>query len=206
MAKSLPQPDVLVLGQHPCAYLAAILLRTKSALNVTQITIPGEAWPDRLTLINPGFFSLHPSLAKLKKTLTLTPVWGVQFLSDNPELRSEHRAKSAMGCVGLYSEIRKAICELAKEAGVKCTSPAELQVKHVDTSGMELRADGKTIRGKVMLLAGTLDSEDTRRLALPDPWSAEDIREYSFMRLRRAKHSDPGPKPIIPMSLDLCGS
>src|SRR3712207_5221927 len=65
IAKSSPQPDVLVLGQHPSAYLASILLRTKSPLSVAQITIPGEGWPDRLTLINPGFFNLHPSLSKL---------------------------------------------------------------------------------------------------------------------------------------------
>jgi flavin-dependent dehydrogenase len=205
MAKTSVQPDVLVLGQHPCAYLASILLRTRSSLNVAQLRIPGDDWPDRLALINPGFFSLHPSLAKLKKQLTLTGVWGIQFLSDNPELRSEHKAKTSMGCVALYSEIRKAMAELAKEAGVKCTSPSELAVKHVDSAGMELRVDGKPVRAKVMLLAGTLGQEDTRRLALPDPWSAEDIRAYSFVRVRSAKHSDPGAKSIIPMSLDLCG-
>jgi hypothetical protein len=70
---------------------------------------------------------------------------------------------------------------------------------------MELLADGKTVRAKAMLLAGTLSQEDSRRLALPEPWSTEDIREYSYVRLKNARGIQPGAKATIPMSLDLCG-
>jgi flavin-dependent dehydrogenase len=205
MAKSTPQPDVLVVGQHPAAYLAVLLLSGKSPLNVVHLTIPDEPWPDRLTLINPSFFTLHPNLAKLKKKLTLTGVWGVQFLSDKPDLRSEHRSKNVMGCIGPYFELRKAMAELAKDAGVKLLTPSALKVDHVDASGMTLLVDDKPLRGKAMLLAGTLPREDARRLALPDPWGSEDIRQYSYVRLRQPKSGGPGTKAIVPMSLDLCG-
>ncbi|HEX8524751.1 MAG TPA: hypothetical protein VF669_21035 [Tepidisphaeraceae bacterium] len=208
MAKSASvQPDVLVLGQHPSAYLAALLLRLgKPALNVTQITIPFEPWPDRLVLINPNFFTLHPELAKLKKKLNLTGVWGAQFVSDNPELRSEYRSKTSMGCVGVYSDLRQAMADLAKEAGAKLLAPESMSIHQVDSIGMEVVCDGKAVLGKAMLLAGTLPNEDARRLALPEPWNPEVIRRYSYIRLKGgATGADPA-KPIIPMSLDLGGA
>ena len=71
-------------------------------------------------------------------------------------MRSEHRAKTAMACVGVYSELRKAMAELAREAGVKMLVPRELHVHRVDHAGMELMADHKNIAGKAMLLAGDL--------------------------------------------------
>lgn len=207
MAKTLPHSDVLVLGQHPSAYLAAVLLRLgKPALNVTQVTIPSQPWPDRLVLINPSFFGLHSELSKLKKRLELTSVYGAQFLSDNPELRSEYRSRTAVGCVGAYSELRKAMAELAREAGAKLLAPETMTIRNVDAHGMEVLCDGKVVMGKAMLLAGTLDGEDSRKLALPEPWGAEVIRRYSYVRLKNgATGADPS-KPIIPMSLDLGGA
>ncbi len=208
MAKSSSvHADVLVLGQHPSAYLAALLLRTgKPAAEVTQICIPSEPWPDRLVLINPTFFSLHPSLAKLKKKLSLTGVWGVQFVSDKPDMRSEHRAKQSMGCICIYSELRKAMAELAKDAGAKLLAPSKMHVESVDHSGMVVHADGKAVRARAMLLAGTLEREDGRRLALPEPWSEEDIRRYSFVRLRETVIGADAAKLLVPMSLDLGGA
>jgi flavin-dependent dehydrogenase len=208
MAKSSSvQPDVLVLGQHPSAYLAALLLRTgKHAAEVTQLCIPSEPWPDRLVLINPSFFALHPELTKLKKKLSLTAVWGVQFVSDKPDMRSEHRAKTSMGCICIYSELRKAMAELAKEAGAKLLTPSKMHVESVDHSGMVVHADGKPIRARAMLLAGTLGREDARRLALPEPWGAEDVRRYSFVRLREVASGADSAKPLLPMSLDLGGA
>src|SRR5437764_522449 len=103
MAKAAPPPpDVLVLGQHPCAYLAAILLRDNPSLEVLHAIPPTDVAHDRLVLINPTLFTLHPDLQKLKKKLSLTSIWGVAFVSDKPDTRSEHRSQSIIACVGSY--------------------------------------------------------------------------------------------------------
>src|SRR5690348_3750711 len=84
MAKSAPPLDVLVLGQHPCAYLAADVLATgKPPLSVAHATIPGDNPPDRLVLVNPHLFALHKPLEKVRKKLELNPLWGAMFLSDD---------------------------------------------------------------------------------------------------------------------------
>ena len=54
MAASVAKLDVLVLGEHPATYLAAALLRHKTKLRVVHATIPGEAEPDRLVIVNPA--------------------------------------------------------------------------------------------------------------------------------------------------------
>jgi hypothetical protein len=124
MAKQTPQqPDVLVLGQHPCAYLAAcIMLEKPDALSVAHATIPGDTPPDRLVIVNPQFFALHKPLEKLKKKLELTAVYGATFLnSDDAATRGEFRSKTPVAYIGCYSEIRKQLAGLAKEAGAKCS-------------------------------------------------------------------------------------
>src|SRR3954454_1027036 len=123
MAKSVPQLDVMVLGQHPCAYLAAhLLLDSKPAVTVLHSTIPGDSPPDRQVLVNPELFDLHKPLEKVRKKLELTPVWGCAFLSDEAATRGEWRGKSATApasYVGCFNELRKSFASLAKEAGVK---------------------------------------------------------------------------------------
>ena len=88
MPKATAQLDVLVLGQHPCAYLAADILCTPPAksekpLHVAHATIPGDHPPDRLVILNPQVFALHKPLEKARKKLQCTSVWGVRFLADD---------------------------------------------------------------------------------------------------------------------------
>ena len=68
MAKTDPQPDVLVLGSIPRHIFADFAL-CKTKLRVIQATLPNESWPDRLVLINPNLFSLHPILESLKRSI-----------------------------------------------------------------------------------------------------------------------------------------
>jgi hypothetical protein len=96
MAKAPTPPvvDVLVLGEHPAAYLAAALLKHKSKLHVCHATLPTEhVAPDRLVLLNPALFDLHPLLAPVRRKLETTSIYGLQFLADDPATRSEYRAK-----------------------------------------------------------------------------------------------------------------
>src|SRR5437762_2105954 len=138
MPKSSPQIDVLVLGQHPCAYLAAeLLLVGKPPLNVAHSIIPGDTPPDRLVLINPQLFGLHKPLEKVRKKLELTGVSGAVFLGEDPSTRGEWRTKSPSPAVlvGCYSDVRKALAAFAKEAGVKLYTPKTLEVERVDEKG-----------------------------------------------------------------------
>ena len=212
MARSLPQLDVLVLGQHPCAYLAAEMLCTGAKppqqLHAAHATIPGDQPPDRLLLVNPDVFELHKPLEKLRKKMELTPVWGCAFLSDDANTRGEWRTKSAQtpaSYVGCYSQIRKQFCQHAREAGVKLYSPKALAVTKVDEKGFELTLDSHTVRPRAILLAGHIFGENARVLALPESFSSDVMRRYSFLRLpMNAVKLDP-EKPVMPMSLDVGG-
>src|SRR5215213_7884792 len=133
MAKSAPMPDVLVMGEHPSAYLCAALLRQKGGLDVLHTTLPHEHPPDRLITINPEFFDLHKLLEPLRKKLKLTAVWGLQFIGDDANLVSEpHRDKSAAAYVGTYREVRAAMEKVASSEGVRCVKPKTIEVAHAD--------------------------------------------------------------------------
>ena len=92
MAKTSPPLDVLVLGEHPCAYFATQLLTARGGVSVIHCTIPHEQAADRLVVVNPQLFALHKSLDKVKKKLTLCSVWGLGFLNDDGTTRGEFRA------------------------------------------------------------------------------------------------------------------
>src|SRR5215213_7541525 len=107
MAKAPPQPpvDILVLGEHPAAYLTAALLKQKSKLSILHATLPEERVPDRLVIVNPELFDLHPLLGPLRRKLDTTSVYGLQFLADDPGTRSEYRAKSILSLIASYKDL-----------------------------------------------------------------------------------------------------
>jgi hypothetical protein len=49
--------DVLVIGDHPSAYFAALLL-ARAKVRVQMAHTPAMKCRDRLVLLNPGFFGL----------------------------------------------------------------------------------------------------------------------------------------------------
>jgi flavin-dependent dehydrogenase len=204
MSKPAPSVDVLVLGEHPSAYLAAELLLDMD-VSVVHCTIPTEQVPERLVLVNAQFFGLHKPLEKLKKKLTLSGVWGVNFLADDGSTKGEYKCKNPSVFVGRYSELRKAICQQAKEAGAKLLTPKSLQIRILDQQHFEVHADSHVIRPKAVLLAGALPPEQAKALSLPEMFASEVMRRYTFVRLRGQKWFDPAPKPCAYMSLDLGG-
>src|SRR2546421_11444587 len=108
MAKPRIQPDVLVLGSHPCAYLAAALLKHQD-VTALHATIPGESFVDRLVHINPALFDLHKLLNGIKKQLDLAPVYGLRFLADDGTAKSEHVGKSLAAYVTSFKPFRAAV-------------------------------------------------------------------------------------------------
>lgn len=203
MSKSPPHPDVLVLGQHPSAYLAAAVLRLAAKSRVVHAVIPGERSPDRLVTINPEFFDLHKSLAPLQKKLDLTPVHGLRFLSQEPRTSSEYRHKSPLAYVASYEDVRAAVAQVAADAGVELLEPRALDICSVDEQGLDVTLGRTSLRAKALILAGEVAGPLQKRLGLPESWEQGVIHRYSFVRLTGKKWVEGDAKPLQPMCLDL---
>ena len=207
MAKTSIQPavDVLVLGEHPAAYLTAALLKQKSKLNVLHATIPDEKVSDRLVLINPAMFDLHPLLHPMRRKLDASAVYGLQFLSDNPETRSEHRGKATISLVANYKDVRTAFQKMAAGEGVESVNPKVVQVHSVDELGLEITLGKARVHPKALVLAGRLPEAQEKLLGLPDSWGQDVVHRYTFVNFKGSKQAELGSKPLLPMSLDLGG-
>jgi flavin-dependent dehydrogenase len=210
MAKIPPTPpllDVLVLGEHPAAYLTAALLKHKSKLNVLHATLPDERPPDRLVLINPELFDLHPLLHPLKRKLETTAVYGLQFLSSATDAatRSEHRAKSILSLVGHYKDVRTAFQKLATSEGVEFVNPKHVQVHRIDETGLDVTLGKARLHPRVLVLGGALAEPQQKLLGLPESWGRDVVHRYTFVMFKGGKQADLGAKPLVPMSLDLNG-
>ena len=70
------QADVVVLGCHPSAFFAVSLLKQIPGVEVVHASLAGEQYANRLVLLNPRLFELHPLLADAKNEITLTPTYG----------------------------------------------------------------------------------------------------------------------------------
>jgi flavin-dependent dehydrogenase len=203
MPKSDSQFDVLVLGEHPAAYLCAALLRFKSKLRVLHALLPGESWPDRLVIINPALFELHPLLEPVRKKVDLNPIYGLRFLADTPDLASEHRSRSAIAYVSGYKAIRSALIKVAEAQDVEMVSPKVLEIHRLDESGVDLTVGKSALRATMLVLAGMPNESQQKVLGLPDGWGTDIVHRYTFVRLPGAKWCDLGSRPIAPMSLNL---
>jgi flavin-dependent dehydrogenase len=200
-----PAVDVLVLGEHPAAYLAAALLKHKSKLHVLHATLPDERVPDRLVLLNPAMFDLHPLLGPLRRKLETASIYGLQFLADDPATRSEHRAKTVVALVAAYKDVRTAFQKMAAAEGVEFVTPKHLEVLRVIDGGIEVTVGKANVRPVVLVLAGPLPDSQEKLLGLPDAWGQDVVHRYTFVKFKGARHVELGGKPIVPMSLDLQG-
>lgn len=203
MAKTELLVDVLVLGEHPSAYLAAAILASTSKLRVLHATIPEDVHPERLVLINPEFFKLHPLLEPLRRKLELTPVYGLSFLSENPEVQSEFRGKAALAFVGSYKAIRAALAAIAEAQGAQLQTPKTLQIHRLDERGAQVTVGKSAVYPKVLVLGGLLPEPQQKLLGLPEAWGAEIVHRYTFLKLPGLKWADLGSRPILPMCLNI---
>jgi hypothetical protein len=207
MAKTQPQPpiDVLVLGEHPAAYLTAALLKQKSKLNVLHATLPDEKPPDRLVLINPAMFDLHPLLHPIRRKLDTTSAYGLQFLSEDAATRSEHRAKTIVSLVAHYKDVRTAFQKLAAAESVELVNPKQILIHNIDERGLEVTVGKARLHPKVLVLAGPLPETQQKLLGMPEAWGQDVVHRFTFVKFKGIKQAELGNKPLIPMSLDLAG-
>jgi hypothetical protein len=203
MAKSQSQIDVLVLGEHPSAYLAAMLVAFNSKLRVVHSTVPGQAEPDRLVLINPAFFDLHPLLGNLRRKLEMTAVYGLQFLSDDAVTRSEFHSKPALAYVVAYKALRAAMLKLAQDQGLRMVMPRSMEIHGPDETGIDVALGKDSFRPRALIVGSHLPAADRKMLGMPDAWGADVVHRYTFLKLPLNRGIDLGSRPIIPMSLNL---
>ena len=203
MAKTEPQLDVLVLGEHPSAYLAAALIAGNSKLRVLHTTIPDDSQPDRLVVINPEFFKLHPLLEPLRRKLEMVATYGLGFLSHDAAIRSEYRNKSISAYIASYKAVRAAMIKVAEANGVELVTPKVLQIHRLDEHGAEVTVGKGMVRPKVLVLGGLLPEPQQKLLGLPEAWGVDIVHRYTFIKLPGTKWANLGSRPIIPMCLNL---
>jgi len=207
MAKASDRCDVLILGGHPAAYLAAALLRVKPALHVIHAGLDGEDHSERLVLVNPEFFTLHKLLGPLAKKLTLSAMYGLKFLADKPGLASEYRSRTVVGYVGQYGEIRAAMKELATESGARVLEAGdEVELGTPHQHGVDIQWNSGSCCAKMLMVAGGLDATRQRTLGLAQLWGQEILHRITLADVPASCAADGGKHPVIPMSLDLKGS
>jgi hypothetical protein len=206
MPKSAPQPDVLVLGNHPSAYLAVALLRQTDSIRVAHCVIPGESLVDRLVTINPEFFDLHEMLGPLKRKLKLSPIYGLKFLADDPATSIMHLGKTIGAYIGCFKQVHDALLKLAAGSGATLHRAKSLHIAHLDETGVDVALDRAMLRAKVLIVAGELPAEQKRMIGLGESWDGEVPHRYTFLKMKGSRWFDAGSRPFIPMSLDLKGS
>jgi flavin-dependent dehydrogenase len=195
--------DVLVLGDHPATYLCAALLRQNSKLRIMHSTLPGEKSADRACLLNPAFFSLHKLLEPLKRKLELTPIYGIQFVADEPQTSSTFRSKSTAVYSVCYKDMRSALAKIAAHEQVELITPKHLQIQRLDESGVDVSIGKTKLRARMLVVGGELPPEQQKLLGIPETRGVEVINRYSFLWLKGAKWLQPTNRPVMSMSLDL---
>ncbi|MFI5379037.1 MAG: hypothetical protein ACHRHE_07065 [Tepidisphaerales bacterium] len=204
MAKAPTIIDILVLGDHPAAYLAAALLAHKSKLRIGHAQIPGQHHADRFVLVHSDFFSLHPLLEPLRRKMKLKQLYGAQFIADDGT-HSEYRCKSALSGVGSLKEVRTATEKVAAGEGVEFLRPKEVRVLRVDDKGVQVSFGNQIVHPTALVLADALPSDQARILGLPEEWERGVVRKYSWIRLKPGKNLELSSRPMMPMSLNLAG-
>lgn len=200
MAKPPAQIDVLVLGDHPSAYLAAAVLQRDGGLQVAHARIPGEALTDRLVLVNPELFELDPIFRSMKRRLHLSPTYGLRFLGEQADQTNGSVRKTIGAYVASLKEIHSGLSRAAKAEGVVSLPQKQVEIRGADETGLDFAFNGSPMRARLLLLAGELPLEQRRMLGLP-AWLPEAISRYSFIQIKGT--CDLGKHPMIPMCLNL---
>lgn len=200
--------DVIVLGDHPCTYVAASLLAAKGSRRVLHVVIPTDRSTNRAVLLNPHLFKLDKSLSSLANQIELMPVTGVRFLCDDLGTTSEHVAAAPLAFVARMHDVSQATAAVAKRAGVTMAEPATVAVRRTDPQGVEVAIDGVVKRATVLVVGGRLPEPCCRKLGIPLSWDADVQRRLYYVELPRPEQGEAASRSTLPtpMSLDLNGS
>ena len=199
-------PDVLVVGDHPAAHLAAALAADKKARVVHLVPADRDAAGDaRLVRVNPALFDLHKRLKPLRDALDLSPLHGVAFLSDDGHTAGTHAAEAPSGYVARLGPLRDAVAALADESGVDRRAVESVALTGIDPAGVHATAGGETVDAKVMVRTSDPAPADAAALGVR-PWADAQLRRVTTLDLPPGAVADHDGPPVMPMSLDLGGT
>lgn len=199
--------DVLVVGAHCSASLAAAALRDgHPRLTVGHVLPCDEGLVDRLTLVNPRFFDLHPLLGKLRGEPLWTDTFGLDFLSPTNPSRGEYATRTPTALVASTAGVASAIARAAHSAGDRPQPCNEFKVLRVVDDGVEMLIDGRPMTARMLLVASNLPADARRTLGIARHWDEPVVQQYQFLQFKPAKGALKLPQggPVA-MSWDLEG-
>ncbi|HRK32062.1 MAG TPA: hypothetical protein PLD59_13410, partial [Tepidisphaeraceae bacterium] len=187
------------------AYLAAAVGKAQQpGLTVGHLTLPAEAPPDRLAVVNPKLFELHPLLKTLRKPFCQATTCGALFLSEKPPERGDYSSNTATSAVVGTNAFTNAAADIARAAGVflaKCKSSFDLS--KVEDSGVEMLVDGQPTRARVLIVASPLPQSSGRVIGHAFDADRESVQRYHFAAIDASKVT---AQKQLAMSLDLNGT
>ena len=133
------------------------------------------------------------------------PIYGVQFLADDPAIRSECRGKSPLAGVACYKDVRECFKSVAAKQDVQFAAPRQLRIHRLDEQGIDITVGNDQLRPKALILGGRLAADQERTLGLPDAWEAGVLHRCSMVKLKLTPSLEHNNRPLLPMSLDLRG-
>ena len=193
---------MLVLGDHPSAYLAAALLHARPSVHVVHSTIPGDGPTDRLTLVNPAVFKLHGLLGPLERKLDASPLYGLRFLAASGEGVGEYRSRSGLCLAAWAKHVRDLFRAVAEKVGVEMLRPRELRIGRLDEHGIEVECGGESLRPRSLIVAGMLPSSQRQTLGIPDALESATVYRCAAVHLKPATFPEVGDRAVAATCLD----
>jgi len=197
--------DVLVVGDHPCAYFAVALLGLNSQIRIAHLALPEDSCADRPVLVNPDFFDIHPLAATLRRRIRLQPIYGVDFVTDDRGIVIGHHKRSCVVLACRLGEVRREMVRLAKSTRAVFLGRRELNVIGVDETGIHAAAGDMCLRPRAMIVAAELPQALRRLLGIHEQWDRGVLHRYTYAELEGSALVAGGSRPVMPMSLDLGG-
>lgn len=205
MAAVPSQADVVVLGSHPSATFAALLL-ADAGFKPVQVALPDSEPASRGVILNPELFNLHPSLKSMQSKLKLWPGHGLRFLGEGDKESIDTAGDKPVVYVGDFEAVTAQFDKARKAQKLASVCPKSLAVESVDERGVTFLVDEKPLATRAVVVAEMPDASVARPLNLPKPGDGEKPQDYSILRLPAAAKLNLGKPESLPMSLNLAAS
>jgi flavin-dependent dehydrogenase len=210
-AAAVPEsPDVLILGAHPCADLAAaVLAHDRPDVRSLCVATPDNTPDDRILPFNPRLFDLHPVISRQRPLADEPHAAGLLFLSEQPGVCGQYVSTRQPAI--LLTSLRRASDAMRKVAdahGVRRIDARHFVIDRVVDDGVRVRINDQPTTARTLLIAaGGLPSDQRRMLGIGDGWESGVMHRCGYLRISAdlANHVAL-EKRLVPMSLDLSGS
>ncbi len=142
--------DVLVIGSHCSASLAATLLARGNDLSVLHIRLSPPAdesagnkhvRSDRLMLLNPELLKLDPALANLADDPHARAMHGLRFYGESAGRQGEYKTKSVAAFIADEGRVCEQLQRAASQSGATVLNRESVCIESIDENGVELSVE-----------------------------------------------------------------